>query len=143
MTRRAAASEEVQNDGVRVVPGRSEQAIVDSPKALREGKRRSGNQFANKAGSIVVGVIPLVVPNGSIEAKGFPKFDLVAIARLLGAQHRSNSLDRLPRIPPLALPYRLIDCINVRNAVNHFGLLGMDLVGANITKADKIGRANV
>src|SRR3546814_10818825 len=97
MTRRAAASEEVQNDGVRVVPGRSEQAIVDSPKALREGKRRSGNQFANKAGSIVVGVIPLVVPNGSIEAKGFPKFDLVAIARLLGAQHRSNSLDRLPR----------------------------------------------
>src|SRR3546814_9050953 len=78
MTRRAAASEEVQNDGVRVVPGRSEQAIVDSPKALREGKRRSGNQFANKAGSIVVGVIPLVVPNGSIEAKGFTKFDLVA-----------------------------------------------------------------
>src|SRR3546814_5022464 len=82
-------------------------AIVDSPKALREGKRRSGNQFANKAGSIVVGVIPLVVPNGSIEAKGFPKFDLVAIARLLGAQHRSNSLDRLPRIAPLALHSRL------------------------------------
>src|SRR3546814_2934639 len=97
MTRRAAASEEVQNDGVRVVRGRSEQAIVDSPKALREGKRRSGNQFANKAGSIVVGVIPLVVPNGSIEAKGFPKFDLVAIARLPGAQHRSNSLDGLDR----------------------------------------------
>src|SRR3546814_8730538 len=94
MTRRDAASEEVQNDGVRVVPGRSEQAIVDSPKALRAGKRRSGNQFANKAGSIVVGVIPLVVPNGSIEAKGFPKFDLVALARLLVAQHLSNSLDR-------------------------------------------------
>src|SRR3546814_6056734 len=65
---------------------------------------------------IVVGVIPLVVPNGSIEAKGFPKFDLVAIARLLGAQHRRNSLDRLPRIAPLALHSRLIDWINVRNA---------------------------
>src|SRR3546814_9306155 len=63
-------------------------------------------------------------------------FDLVAIARLLGAQHRSNSLDRLPRIAPLALHSRLIDWINVRNAVNHFGLLGMEFVGANITKAD-------
>src|SRR3546814_7706187 len=31
---------------------------------------------------------------------------------------------------------RLIDWINVRNAVNHFGLLGMEFVGANITKAD-------
>src|SRR3546814_14654964 len=71
MTRRAAASEEVQNDGVRVVPGRSEQAIVDSPKALREGKRRSGNQFAKKTGrasgrergcqdvSTLVGAVPL------------------------------------------------------------------------------------
>src|SRR3546814_13203134 len=63
-------------------------------------------------------------------------FDLVAIARLLGAQHRSNSLDRLPRIAPLALHSRLIDWINVRNAVNHFGLLGMEFVGANSTKAD-------
>src|SRR3546814_20662264 len=63
-------------------------------------------------------------------------FDLVAIARLLGAQHRSNSLDRLPRIAPLALHSRLIDWINVRNAVNHFGLLGVEFVGANITKAD-------
>src|SRR3546814_21191554 len=63
-------------------------------------------------------------------------FDLVAIARLLGAQHRSNSLDRLPRIAPLALHSRLIDWINVRNAVNHFGLLGMEFVGVNITKAD-------
>src|SRR3546814_21200211 len=43
MTRRAAAREEVQNDGVRVALGRSDQAIVYSPKAIREGKRRHGN----------------------------------------------------------------------------------------------------
>src|SRR3546814_9887920 len=36
MTRRAAASEEVQNDGVRVVPGRSEQAIVRSEEHTSE-----------------------------------------------------------------------------------------------------------
>src|SRR3546814_20244394 len=102
MTRRAAASEEVQNDGVRVVPGRSEQAIVISPKALREGKRRYGNQFANKAGSIVVGVRTLVVPNGSIEAKSFPMLVLVALTRLLDAAIGSQTQQSLPILGQLA-----------------------------------------
>src|SRR3546814_6822717 len=53
MTRRAAASEEVQNDGVRVVPGRSEQAIVDSQKALREGKRRRSEEHTSELQSLM------------------------------------------------------------------------------------------
>src|SRR3546814_12722370 len=47
LTRRAAASEEIQNDGVRVVTGRREQAVVDRQKALRDGKRGAGNQLAH------------------------------------------------------------------------------------------------